>query len=138
MNIHSIRPKTPFLSNRGRASLRHQINLKTFVITLRQVAKYLKISQERILNWEKWHNVLWVHIKGIGGYFVSYRQLEQWIAACHTLIRGCSSLRALNELWLLILREEQRYTKDAIARLKTLYQQRYIDLESRIPPKPVW
>jgi hypothetical protein len=118
--------------------LRHRINLKTFVITLRQVAKFLNLSQERILNWEKWHNVLWVHIKGIGGYFVSYRQLEQWIAACHTLIRGCSSLRALNELWLLILREEQRYTKDAIARLKTLYQQRYSDLESRIPPKPVW
>ena len=53
--------------------LRHRINPKTFVITLRQLAKHLKINQERILNWEKWHNVLWVHIQGLGGYFISYR-----------------------------------------------------------------
>ena len=65
--------------------LRHRINPQTFVITLRQVAKHLKIRQDHILNWEKWHNVLWVHIKGRGGYFVSYRKLEQWIAACRTL-----------------------------------------------------
>ena len=61
---------------------RRRINPQTFVITLRQIAKHLKINQERILNWEKWHNVLWVHIQGLGGYFVSYRKLEQWIAAC--------------------------------------------------------
>ncbi len=111
--------------------LRRRINPKTFVITLRQVAKFLKISQERILNWEKWHNVLWVHIKGIGGYFVSYRQLEQWIAACRALIRFCSSLSALNDLWQSILREEERYGEGAIARLKTMYQQRYADLSLR-------
>ena len=118
--------------------LRRRIDPKTFVITLRQVAKFLKISQERILNWEKWHNVLWVHIKGIGGYFVSYRQLEQWISACRTLIRCCSSLSTLNELWLSILQEEERYLDDAIARLKTTYQQRYADLESRINATPAW
>ena len=111
--------------------LRRRINPKTFVITLRQVAKFLKISQERILNWEKWHNVLWVHIKGIGGYFVSYRQLEQWIAACRTLIHRCSSLSTLSEVWQSILREEERYGEGAIARLKTMYQQRYADLSLR-------
>ena len=109
--------------------LRRRIDPKTFVITLKQVAKFLKISQQRILNWEKWHNVLWVHIKGIGGYFVSYRQLEQWIAACSTLIRFCSSLSALKELWQSILHEEERYGEDAIARLKTTYHQRYSYLE---------
>lgn len=108
--------------------LRRRIDPKTFVITLRQVAKFLKISQERILNWEKWHNVLWVHIKEVGGYFVSYRQLEQWIAACRTLIRCCSSLSTLNELWQSILQEQERYVDDGIARLKTTYQQRYADL----------
>jgi hypothetical protein len=111
--------------------LRRRIDPKTFVITLRQVAKFLKITQERILNWEKWHNVLWVHIKGIGGYFVSYRQLEQWIATSRTLIRFCSSLSTLNELWRSILQEEERYAEDAIARLKTMYQQRYADLSLR-------
>jgi hypothetical protein len=81
--------------------VRQRINPKTFVITLRQIAKHLKISQERILNWEKWYNVLWVHIEGKGGYFISYRKLQQWLAACRTLIRGCRNLNTLNVLWLL-------------------------------------
>ena len=111
--------------------LRHGINPQTFVITLRQIAKHLKISQERILNWQKWHNVLWVHIQGLGGYFVSYRKLEQWIAACRTLIRFCPNLEALNTLWSAIVQEAERYTEDALARLETLWQQRYADLFNR-------
>lgn len=121
MNFHS----------KGRRSLRHRINPKTFVISLRQIAKLLKVSQERILNWEKWHNVLWVHIEGVGGYFVSYRQLEQWIAACHTSINSCRNLDALNLLRHLILQDAKRYTTDALARLEALWQQRYGDLCSR-------
>ena len=111
--------------------LRHSINPKTFVITLGQIAQHLKIPQERILNWEKWHNVLWVHIQGIGGYFVSYRQLEQWISACRTLIRYCPNLSVLNSLWESILHEAQRYTDLALARLEAFWQQRYVDLSSR-------
>ncbi len=91
----------------------------------------LKITQDRILNWEKWHNVLWVHIKGRGGYFVSYRQLEQWIAACRTLICYCSNLTTLNDLWQSILQEAQRYTEDALSRLEATWQQRYTDLSNR-------
>ena len=111
--------------------LRHRINPKTFVITLRQIAKHLKISQERILNWEKWHNVLWVHIKGLGGYFVSYRKLEQWIAACRTLIHSCPNLEALNDLWSVILKEAQRYTEEALSRIEVIWQQRYTYLSNR-------
>ncbi len=111
--------------------LRHRINPKTFVITLRQIAKHLEISQERILNWEKWHNVLWVHIRGLGGYFVSYRKLEQWIAACRTLMRYCPNLSNLNDLWQSILREAQRYTEDAIARLEAIWQERHTELFNR-------
>ena len=103
--------------------LRHRINPKTFVITLRQIAKHLKISQERILNWEKWHNVLWVHIQGLGGYFVSYRQLEQWIAACRSLIRSCRNLPVLNTLWSVISKEAERYTQEALYRLQLIRQQ---------------
>jgi hypothetical protein len=111
--------------------LRHRINPQTFVITLRQIAKHLKINQERIINWEKWHNVLWVHIKGLGGYFVSYRKLEQWIAACRTLIHSCSNLPALNALWSAILQEAQRYTEDALSRIEAIWQQRYTYLYNR-------
>jgi len=70
------------------------------------------------------HNVLWVHIEGLGGYFISYRKLEQWIAACHTLIRFCPNLETLNTLWLLIHQESQRYTKEAFFRLAAIWQQR--------------
>ena len=111
--------------------LRHRINPKTFVITLRQIAKHLKINKERILNWEKWHNVLWIHIQGLGGYFVSYRKLEQWIAACRALIRCCPNLNALNTLWQSILQEAQRYPEDALSRLEAIWQQRYTDLSNR-------
>lgn len=111
--------------------LRYRINPNSFVITVRQIAKYLKISQERILNWEKWYNVLWVHIQGKGGYFVSYRQLEQWIAACRTLIRCCPNLNALKNLWQSILEEAQRYTEDALFRLEGIWQERYTNLSSR-------
>lgn len=111
--------------------IRRCINPQTFVITLRQIAKHLKISQERILNWQKWHNVLWVHIHGLGGYFVSYRKLEQWIAACRTLIRFCQNLEGLDALWSVILQEAERYTEDALVRLETLWQQRHVDLSNR-------
>jgi hypothetical protein len=111
--------------------IRRCINPQTFVITLRQIAKHLKISQERILNWQKWHNVLWVHIQGLGGYFVSYRKLEQWIAACRILIRFCPNLESLDALWSVILQEAERYTEDALARLETLWQQRQVDLSNR-------
>ncbi|NER26939.1 MAG: hypothetical protein F6J89_04725 [Symploca sp. SIO1C4] len=105
-------------------AIRHRINPKTFVITLRQIAKHLKISPERILNWEKWHNVLWVHIQGIGGYFVSYRKLQQWLTACYTLMHGCRSINALDTLWNSILQETQRYTEEALTQLQALWQQR--------------
>jgi hypothetical protein len=104
--------------------LRCRINPKTFVITRRQLAKLLKIDPDRVLRWEKWKHVLWVHVQGLGGYFISYRQLEQWIAACCTLMRFCRNLKALDTVWSAILREAQRYTKDAIARLTQLYEQR--------------
>ena len=105
--------------------LRRRINPETFVITLRQIAKHLKINCDRILNWKKWEHVLWVHLEGRGGYFISYRQLQQWIAACRTLIRACRHLQSLDALWSAILQEASRYTQDAFAQLEAIWQQRY-------------
>jgi hypothetical protein len=65
-----------------------------------------------------------VHIEGLGGYFISYRKLEQWIAACRTLIRFCRNLETLNALWSLILQETQRYTEEACSRLEAIWQER--------------
>jgi hypothetical protein len=103
--------------------LRHRINPETFVITRKQLAKYLKIDQSRVWRWEKWKHVLWVHIQGMGGYFISYRQLEQWVAACCTLIRACREARALKLVWSALEREATRYTEEAFNRLCEIHAQ---------------
>ena len=108
--------------------LRDRLNPETFVITRKQLAKYLKIDPSRVWRWEKWKHVLWVHVEGIGGYFISYRQLEQWVAACCTLIRSCQDLKALKLVWSAIKREAERYTQEGIARLSQLHEQRVAQL----------
>ena len=105
--------------------LRRYINIKQFVITFKQISEYLGINPRRILNWETWHNVLWVHIEGRGGYFISYRKLEQWLAACASLIRRCRSITALDKVWTMISKESQRYTNKGLARLERLCRERY-------------
>jgi hypothetical protein len=104
--------------------LRRRINPDTFVITRKQLAKYLKIDPSRVWHWEKWKHVLWVHIQGRGGYFISYRQLEQWVAACCTLIRACRDSKSLNLVWSAIQREATRYTEEAFNRLLEIHAQR--------------
>ena len=109
--------------------LRRHININQFVITLKQIAKYLGIDSQRILNWKKWHNVLWVHIEGKGGYFISYRKLQQWLSACFALIRRCCTLPALDTVWTMICAESERYTSKGFARLQKAWQERYNYLE---------
>ncbi|NES84913.1 MAG: hypothetical protein F6K10_27820 [Moorea sp. SIO2B7] len=111
--------------------LRRRINPQTFVITLSQIAKHLGINPKRILNWEKWDHVLWVHIKGKGGHFVSYRKLEQWIAACRLVIHSCRDLSSLNLIWSAIKREAKRYTIEALIRLQSIWRERYTYLSSQ-------
>lgn len=79
-------------------NLRSLIDPKTFVITRKQLARYLKIDPKRIWNWEKWQDVLWVHIQGRGGFFISYRQLARWVAACCYVIRRCRNSFSLQEV----------------------------------------
>ena len=104
--------------------LRRYINPKEFVITTKQIAKLLGIDPRRILNWEKWYNVLWVHIEGKGGHFISYRRLEQWITACRILIHYCPTLDSLESLWLAIEKESQRYTNQALVRITAMWQRK--------------
>lgn len=111
--------------------LRRRIDPKTFVITRKQLAIYLKLDGSSILNWEKWPHVLWVHIQGRGGYFISYRQLQQWVTACCVLILGCQEIKALKAVWSALKKEAKRYTEQAIALLYQLCQQRQAYLLSR-------
>ena len=105
--------------------LRRHVNTNQFAITLKQVAKYLGINPRRIIKFQKWYNVLWVHIEGVGGRFVSYRKLEQWISACCGLINRCGTIKSLQNLWGMINAEYERYTQTGFARLETVWRQRY-------------
>ena len=105
--------------------LRHYINPKQFVITTKQIAKLLGIDPRRIIKWKPWYNVLWVHIEGKGGYFISYRRLKQWLAACSTLIHFCPTVSALKQLWECIENESERYSQTAFYQLTAMVKQRY-------------
>ena len=110
--------------------LRRHININTFVITTGQIARMLGIDPRRIVKWRKWRNVLWVHIEGRGGYFVSYRRLEQWITACSALIRRCRTKKVLEKLWALIEKEQERYSEINFQRLKAMEEERLVSLTS--------
>lgn len=111
-------------------TLRRYLNPKQFVITLKQIAQLLSINPQRILNWQSWYNVLWVHIQGKGGYFISYRRLQQWLAACSTLIHFCPNQSSLKCLWTCIEQESQRYTPEAFSHLTAMVRKRYRVLSS--------
>jgi hypothetical protein len=67
----------------------------------------------------------YLHDCGVaGGYFISYPQLEQWVAACCTLIRACRDLKALKLVWSAIEREATRYTEEGFNRLSEIHAQR--------------
>lgn len=112
--------------------LRRRINPNTFVITRRQIAKLLKIDPKRILNWQKWKHVLWVHLEGRGGYFISYRQLTQWVNAVSGLLRFCRNFKALKFVWSAILKESDRYTEEGWEILKQTYQQQQVFINEQL------
>jgi len=105
-------------------ALRRRINPKTFVITLKQIAKHLNIEPKRMRELGKMGQRAVGAYPRLGGYFVSYRKLEQWIAACSSLIRSCRDLKALLLVRWAIQKEVKRYTDVALARLEEVWQQR--------------
>ena len=109
-------------------TLRNYVNPKQFAITLEQIAQLLGIPPHRILKWERWYNVLWVHIEGKGGYFISYRRLKQWLAACSALIYFCPNRDSLQRLWECIEKESHRYTYQALSSLAAMVKKRYYRL----------
>lgn len=111
--------------------LRRHINIRSFFITIEQIARHLGLSIDRILNWEKWQHVLWVHIKGRGGYFISYRKLEQWISACCAFINNSRDIDSLKKIWSLIQKEFRRYTSEGLNKLINAKNKRKIYLTEK-------
>jgi hypothetical protein len=88
---------------------------------LTDTAKVLRISEDRIENVVPYNHQLWVHIKGLGGKFVSYRRLDIWIETAICAIARCTNENELNKLGNIFFFESNKYAKyyDATI-LKTL------------------
>ncbi|MBD2100907.1 hypothetical protein H6F94_08455 [Leptolyngbya sp. FACHB-261] len=108
-----------------------RINPRQFEISLSYLATYLGVTQDCILRFEQWANVLFVHRKDRGGQFISYRDLIHWLEACVQTIRTCPTHQALQELGQLLKAEIERFTyaTDTVAYLRRLWQQRKAQLD---------
>ena len=84
---------------------------QTFHITIKAVAKLLKIPPKMIVKIEKWDYVLFVHRRDIGGQFVSYRRLRNWQNAMAMKLRVCSKIKQLDRLWSAIESDRKKYKK---------------------------
>ncbi|NET05104.1 MAG: hypothetical protein F6K09_17390 [Merismopedia sp. SIO2A8] len=82
-----------------------------FRISVSDVAKFLRIPQQLIVRIECWKYVLFVHRRDVGGQFISYRKLQQWLIATACHIQKCSTLPQLLKLLIEIRKDSQKYEK---------------------------
>ncbi len=82
---------------------------KKFRLTLSSIARFLRIPKQLIVRVECWEYVLFVHRRGKGGRFISYRQLQEWQNAVACQIQKCSTLQQLCNLWRIIEQDEQKH-----------------------------
>ena len=84
---------------------------KKFRVTVNAIAQYLKSPKHEILRVERWAYVVFVHRKGRGGQFISYRQLQQWLNGVAYQIQNCSTWQQLRQLWLAIEEDCKKHNK---------------------------
>jgi hypothetical protein len=102
---------------------------------LPDVAKVLKITEERIENVVPYAHQLWVHIKGVGGKFVSYRRLDSWLNAAIEAIKNCTNLNSLQQLGFIFKYESEQYQKQypkkTLETLRVVWKKKQIELNER-------
>ena len=82
-----------------------------FYITIREIAKLLRIPPQIILRIELWVRVIFIHRSDRGGQFISYRKLEKWKNAVACQIQKCTTHKQLDDLWDLIEADREKYSK---------------------------
>ena len=82
-----------------------------FRISLSDIAKFLNIPQQLIVRVECWKYVLFVHRRDVGGQFISYRKLRQWLIAVAGQMQKCSTLPQLLKLLIEIREDYQKHEK---------------------------
>jgi hypothetical protein len=84
---------------------------KKLRITVRSIARLLKIPQNLIKRVESWANVVFVHRCDRGGQFISYRRLEEWRNAIAHLIQTSPNLSELSQLATSIQQDCRKFHK---------------------------
>ena len=84
---------------------------KKLRITVRSIARLLKIPQNLIKRVESWANVVFVHRRDRGGQFISYRRLEEWQNAIAHQIQTSPNLSELSQLATSIQRDSRQFKK---------------------------
>jgi len=84
---------------------------KKLRITVRSIARLLKIPQNLIKRVESWANVVFVHRRDRGGQFISYRRLEEWQNAIAHQIQTSPNLSELSQLATSIQQDSRQFKK---------------------------
>jgi hypothetical protein len=84
---------------------------KKLRITVRSIARLLKIPQNLIQRVESWANVVFVHRRDRGGQFISYRRLEEWRNAIAHQIQTSPNLSELSQLATSIQQDCRKFNK---------------------------
>jgi hypothetical protein len=82
-----------------------------FRITVTCIARLLKIPKHLIVRVECWAYVVFVHRRDVGGQFISYRKLQQWLNAVACQIQNCATWQELRQLWLAIEADCKKHNK---------------------------
>jgi hypothetical protein len=102
---------------------------------LTDAAKVLRISEDRIENVVPYNHQLWVHIKGVGGKFVSYRRLDIWIDAARSAIAQCNSEDELKDLGKIFFFESNKYAKyydiTILETLRDAWKKRLLEIKQK-------
>jgi len=84
---------------------------KKLRITVRSIARLLKIPQNLIKRVESWANVVFVHRRDRGGQFISYRKLEEWRNAIAHQIQTSPNLSEICQLATSIQQDSRKFKK---------------------------
>ncbi|MFB8798745.1 MAG: hypothetical protein U7126_31975 [Microcoleus sp.] len=84
---------------------------KKLRITVRSIARLLKIPQNLIQRVESWANVVFVHRRDRGGQFISYRRLEEWQNAIAHQIQTSPNLSEICQLATSIQQDSRKFKK---------------------------
>ncbi|NEO29094.1 MAG: hypothetical protein F6K36_01260 [Symploca sp. SIO3C6] len=84
---------------------------ENFHISVGEIAQFLNIPEQEIVRVEFWKYIVFVHRRDVGGQFISYRKLRQWLIAIAHQIQKCSSLLELLNCLTQISEDFQKHEK---------------------------